>query len=169
MREKWQQDKYQAAIVRQTCLHPVTGQPCLKVGNEEPLKAAYSDASKRVASAQWGIGRYLYPYASKAPREGIDEHEGTDDTPESKQAANSLIETTKDPKGEKKATTAEVNAAKAAINRAASELNTEVVDVLKRALKELAIDTGGKGWGGVTTNDCTSLTTWSRAPVGVKA
>jgi hypothetical protein len=40
-----------------------------RVLESEPLKAAYSDALKR-AAVHWGIGRYLYPYASKRQREG---------------------------------------------------------------------------------------------------
>lgn len=40
----------------------------------EPMKAAYSDAIKR-AAVHWGIGRYLYPYASKRQRAGSDHEE----------------------------------------------------------------------------------------------
>lgn len=40
----------------------------------EPMKAAYSDAIKR-AAVHWGIGRYLYPYASKQQRAGSDHEE----------------------------------------------------------------------------------------------
>ena len=40
-------------------------------GGEEPLKAAYSDATKR-AAVQWGIGRWLYALPSRWS--ALDEH-----------------------------------------------------------------------------------------------
>jgi hypothetical protein len=106
LKQEWQRAKYRERVVRLTYLHPATAEPCLKIGSDEPLKAAYSDAFKR-ASVQWGIARYLYPYPTKRPREA---NHGQDDDSSRADDGDPPNHTTNDPARGILASTPQLNA-----------------------------------------------------------